>query len=189
MRNNLLTVNHAAVTTSRGATHLLATHKPPLPYPPMDINHELLVNPATVQEIIKHLKIDIEALAKDIVLYGNTDFDGVLAAHSLTQETFAPLSSHPVYIATIDSLKKHIATSPYAGLRLKAADMLASQLEVLNAIAQNPVADDKNRIKAIEVTRDLAGANPPVEKSQQAAPTVVLNIGGAPREIMVTNAN
>lgn len=75
--------------------------------------------------------------ARDIVLYGKTDAQGVLDAYQITAEEFAVIAKMPLFLAHLDNLKKTLASSEYAVVQIKAAEALeAVVLSLQGRVAQ-----------------------------------------------------
>lgn len=124
--------------------------------------------------------IEMEALARDLVLYGATDLSGVLESYDLTEESFTELlDTSPVLSNEIRSIRKRVEQDPRAAIRLAAGEVVGQSIPELSAIIQSQFTEAKDRIKAIELASRLADVLPKEAKSAATGVAVQINMGPA----------
>ena len=144
-----------------------------------------VVNPKTAYELLQNRDFNVDAFAKDVVLYGASDYEGVILAHGLAVEEADLVKQLPEYKSAAAALQKHLKTSPYAKVRYKALEFLESSLEAMHVSALKS-GDLSHIAKAVKVFAEVADALPQEDKTSTAqAPTLVVNIGGLRRDQQV----
>ena len=74
---------------------------------------------------IQRQRLNFNALAKDLVLFGDDDLDGVMKAHNLDEFALAEaLETNAALRARVKQLKKQIEADPRAVLRMKAGSLV-----------------------------------------------------------------
>lgn len=138
----------------------------------------LTTNPRTAFKLVTERDLNVEAFAKDIVLFGDSDYEGVIAAHNLALEEAQLVAELPAYKSAVQALKTHLQTSPYAKVRLKAIDYLEANLANLNAkLLQSDELSDI--VKGVKILAEVADAMPKQAKGDAPpSTTLVLKIGG-----------
>lgn len=68
--------------------------------------------------------------ARDVVLYGRSDAEKVLASYDLTVNDFLEIKKLPLFIAEVGNLKKRLAESDNAVIQIKANELLDGVLHL-----------------------------------------------------------
>jgi hypothetical protein len=119
---------------------------------------------------------------------GLTDADGVRDRYGISEAQWSILRKAPIFRQMLREAIERLAGDMNASnrIKLKADVMLEDNLKVLDEIANDRDAQSMARIKAIEVSAQLAGKGPAQTKEQGPGQgTFSLNIVIGDREIKV----
>ena len=126
-------------------------------------------------------KINFNALAKDLALFGAEDLAGVLAVHGLDEIDLADLlETNAALRNKVKQLKKQIEADPTAILRMKAGSLVEANLTELSFMVKDTEAENKDRLGAMRLLSELADALPKSSSSNataQAGVVLHLNLG------------
>lgn len=96
--------------------------------------------------------------ARDVVMYGRTDINGVLTAFNVTPEDFAKIAKMPLFKALVGNLKKKLADSDNIGIQMKAADLLDATLLVMQSRLLSGEMKNKELVDMAKFLVDVTGA-------------------------------
>lgn len=96
--------------------------------------------------------------ARDVVMYGRTDINGVLTAFNVTPEDFAKIAKMPLFKALVGNLKKRLADSDNIGIQMKAADLLDATLLVMQSRLLSGGMKNKELVDMAKFLVDVTGA-------------------------------
>lgn len=118
-------------------------------------------------------------LARDIVLYGGSDLQGVLDAYGLDEQALnAALDEDSLLSKELQRFKKQVDNDPKAAIRMASNEVLTNAVPEIHSLIQNSWTESKDKIKAIELVARLADALPKESKSAATGPMVTINMGG-----------
>lgn len=128
-----------------------------------------------------HPKLDElqrSALARDIVLYGGSDLQGVLDAYNLTQEDLTELlDEESLLTKEIQRYKKQVDNDPKSAVRMASNEVLSLSIPELHKLIHDHYTEGKDKIKAAELVARLADALPKDTKGGNTGTTVTINMG------------
>lgn len=106
-------------------------------------------------------RINFNALAKDLALFGHEDLEGVMRAHGLDELDLGDLLENNAALrAKVRQFKKQIEADPRAIIRMKAGGLVESNLTDLSFMVKDDTAERKDRINAMRLLSELADALP-----------------------------
>lgn len=132
--------------------------------------------PVTYQPKLNELKRS--TLARDIVLYGGSDLQGVLDAYDLNEDELDDLLDGDSFLMNeIQRYKKQVDNDPKAAIRLASNEVLTNAVPELHALIHGQWTEGKDKIKGIELAAKLADALPKESKSGGSGTLVTINMG------------
>lgn len=123
-------------------------------------------------------ELERSALARDIVLYGTSDLQGVMEAYHLSEDELdALLDEGSLLSREIQRYKKQVDNDPKAAIRMASSEVLTHAVPRLHALIHDQWTEGKDRIKAVELVAKLADAMPKEAKGANTGASVVINMG------------
>lgn len=118
-------------------------------------------------------------LAQDVVLYGDVHMEAILTAYGISQTEFdSVIANSASYLAAAALVKRQLDDDPHLPERMKAKVMVSNLLPTLNEMANNVNADNKDRLKAVEMLTAIADMGPRKQVAQEGNGTqVLINFG------------
>lgn len=95
--------------------------------------------------------------ARDVVLYGRSDAEKVLASYDLTVNDFLEIQKLPLFMAEVGNLKKRLAESDNAVIQIKANELLDGVLHVMQSRLVSGNLKPKELVEMGKFLADLTG--------------------------------
>lgn len=124
----------------------------------------------------KRTPAQIAAFARDMAIYGDSDAEGVCAAHNISLVEATELVNTPLYNTEYTRVSSQL-TDPHAAIRIKAQNILPSTIDVIAEIVNDKYQPAAARLKAAELTQKLAGVADN-EAANRGQVVLQLNFGG-----------
>jgi hypothetical protein len=153
-----------------------------------------MARPSANTEVVfpgSETSLPIDALKANIVTElaaGLTDADGIRERYGISEAQWSILRKAPIFRQMLREAIERLGGDMNAAnrIKLKADVMLEDNLKVLDEIANDRDAQSMARIKAIEVSAQLAGKGPSQAKEPNAGQgTFSLNIVIGDRELKI----
>lgn len=143
------------------------------------LTHEVANPNLIVAKMPYSRREQIPKLAQDIVLYGDVHMADILAVYGVTQWEFDTIiSESAAYKAAAALTKRQLDDDPHLPERMKARVMVSNLLPTLNDMANNTTAETKDRIKAVELLKEIADMGPRKQTGQEGSGMqVMINFG------------
>lgn len=127
-------------------------------------------------------RVNYNALAQDLVLFGNEDLSGVMRVHGLDEVDMEDLlANSQVLRRRINQLRTQVEKDPTAILRMKASSVVEGSIVEMSALIQSHEVEPKDKISAVRLMAELANALPKNEKGAANSGVVLnLNLGDLP---------
>jgi hypothetical protein len=123
---------------------------------------------------------ELAVIAEDIALFGDSNFDQILTANGLSHAQFTQfVEPNPVFKAATALINAQLAEDPHLAERRKAKQMFSMNMSVLTRLAQDPVAENKDKINAMKLLAEIADMGPRKYKEDKGdgGPMVTINFG------------
>lgn len=123
-------------------------------------------------------ELQLSTLARDIVLYGGSDLQGVMDAYNLSEDELNALLDEGSFLAgEIRRYKKQVENDPKSAIRLASNEVLSHAVPELHNLIHDHFTEGKDKVKAIELAARLADAMPKETKSGVSGTMVTINMG------------
>lgn len=121
----------------------------------------------------------IASLAREVAMFGDTFGMQVRRSYGLSDDAFDLIKRTPVFINTFKKTQTDLVDNDAMPVQLMATKMLLGNLPVLNRMARSNIAEPRDRLKAIDIMKDLAGTVRPKSAGKSVHSAVNINFGNS----------